>query len=192
MLFVQSIGRGLRTCPGKEDLVVFDHSDTTMRLGLVDTIVHDGLLDGEGASTAERELSPIKPKECPQCHVLIPLRARRCPACGCMLVEPSMIENAPGVLQEVLSGAKLQQTANHEWSKEAKANFFGELQHFGRSRDYKEGWPAMKYRERFGVWPNDPFIRNARIYEPSFATLAWIKKSQRAWVEARAKEKQHA
>jgi superfamily II DNA or RNA helicase len=192
MLFVQSIGRGLRVCPSKEDLIVFDHSDTTLRLGLVDTIHHEGLLDGEGASTAEREVSPIKPKECLQCHVLIPLRARRCPACGCMLVEPSMIENAPGELVEMLSGEKAAHKANREWSKEAKALFFGELQHYGRSRGYKEGWAAMKYRERFSVWPNDPFIRNARVYEPSMATLSWIKKSQRIWAESQAKEKQHA
>lgn len=189
ILLVQCIGRGLRTHPGKENLVVFDHSDSTLRLGLVDTIHHDGLLDGEGASTAERERSPIKPKECPECHVLIPLRAARCPACSCSLVVPSMITNRDGTLVEVESGERAAHTANREWSREAKANFFGELQHYGRSRSYKEGWAAMKYRERFGVWPNDPFVRNARWYEPSMATLAWIKSRAIAYAKAKEKEK---
>ena len=38
MRFVQNIGRGLRSAPGKDDLLILDHSTTTARLGFVDEI----------------------------------------------------------------------------------------------------------------------------------------------------------
>jgi DNA repair protein RadD len=46
MLFVQIIGRALRTAPGKDHALILDHSDTTQRLGFVTDIHHDRLDDG--------------------------------------------------------------------------------------------------------------------------------------------------
>src|SRR5882762_3014335 len=41
MLYVQIIGRALRTASGKENALILDHSDTTARLGFVTEIDHD-------------------------------------------------------------------------------------------------------------------------------------------------------
>jgi superfamily II DNA or RNA helicase len=46
MLFVQMIGRGLRTADGKTDCLILDHSDNHARLGFSDDIHHDELDDG--------------------------------------------------------------------------------------------------------------------------------------------------
>jgi DNA repair protein RadD len=36
--FVQTIGRGLRTAPGKDKLVILDHAGNHLRLGMVTDI----------------------------------------------------------------------------------------------------------------------------------------------------------
>jgi superfamily II DNA or RNA helicase len=55
---VQGKGRGLRTAPGKENLIILDHAGNTRRLGLIDNIDSDILDDGDvavsGAETRSR------------------------------------------------------------------------------------------------------------------------------------------
>ena len=46
ILYVQIVGRGLRTTEGKDDCLILDHSDTALRLGFVTDIHHDKLDDG--------------------------------------------------------------------------------------------------------------------------------------------------
>lgn len=41
--WLQAIGRGLRTAPGKESCLIFDHSGTVHRLGYPDSIEYDDL-----------------------------------------------------------------------------------------------------------------------------------------------------
>jgi hypothetical protein len=76
-----------------------------------------------------------------------------------------------------------------DWSIKDKADFYGELKMIGRERGYKEGWSAMQYRERLGVWPNDPGIRFAEPLRPTRDTLGWLKSRQIAWVKARGNER---
>ena len=47
ILYTQIIGRGLRTAEGKNDCLILDHSDSTLRLGFVTDIHHDTLDDGK-------------------------------------------------------------------------------------------------------------------------------------------------
>ncbi len=53
ILFVQMIGRGLRTAEGKEDCLILDHSDTHLRLGFVTDIHHETLDDGRPRAKAK-------------------------------------------------------------------------------------------------------------------------------------------
>lgn len=57
-LFVQIIGRALRTAPGKEFATILDHSDTHLRLGMVTHIDFDELDGGK-----QPRKSTQKPKE---------------------------------------------------------------------------------------------------------------------------------
>src|SRR3954454_16177367 len=50
ILYVQIIGRGLRTADGKDDCLILDHSDSTLRLGFVTDIHHEKLDDGRHRS----------------------------------------------------------------------------------------------------------------------------------------------
>ena len=47
ILFVQTIGRGLRTAEGKDHLLILDHAGNHLRLGMVTDIGQDHLDDGK-------------------------------------------------------------------------------------------------------------------------------------------------
>ena len=67
MLFVQMIGRGLRTADGKADCLILDHSDNHIRLGFVTDIHHDELDDGEQRLASTRGRNEPLPKKCIKC-----------------------------------------------------------------------------------------------------------------------------
>jgi hypothetical protein len=65
------------------------------------------------------------------------------------------------------------------------ASFYGELLWFARDRGYADGWASHKFREKFGVWPNDPCIRNASARPPSLKTKNWLVSRVIAFAKAR-------
>jgi len=185
MLYVQMIGRGLRTANGKADCLILDHSDTTLRLGFVTDIHHHKLNDGTIAKAvdgSEDEPETPKPKECPSCGVLKAPKVRKCPACGFEPQAQSQVEVIQGELVELGAHRKAMEASMAE-----KTKFFAELQGYSSEKNYKPGWAANQYKQRYGVWPNHPSIRYAMPIEPSGGTLSWIRSRQIAY--AKAKEK---
>lgn len=75
VLYIQGAGRGLRTAPGKTDCLWLDFSDTTERLGAIDTITGRAYKKG-GSSEAPFAV-------CDNCGEQVrPASALICPACG--------------------------------------------------------------------------------------------------------------
>jgi DNA repair protein RadD len=72
-LHVQIVGRGLRTCPGKENCVVLDFAGNIERHGPLDSIRVREPGDGDGTA-------PVK--ECPMCQELVAAGKLECPCCG--------------------------------------------------------------------------------------------------------------
>ena len=184
MLFVQSISRGLRAYPGKEDCLILDHSMTSKNLGQVTDIGEPGLLSKAKPKSVSRETPPEPPKarECLECHYMVPPRIRRCPECGHQSQVFSAVTCEDGELVEFggkTPKERAQAKLNREWTAEQKEIFFGELKGFGEEKGYAPGWASNKYRERFGVWPDR--YKNARPLHPSFGTLSWIRNGQRAY-----------
>jgi superfamily II DNA or RNA helicase len=149
--FVQNIGRGLRAAEGKEDLLILDHSSTTLRLGFVDEVYnfHNGLDDGK--LKPENVQVVLLPKECPQCHLLKPPRTAVCPHCGHKCeAHAKQVAVERGTLRE------LKPTDDMEaWRKKLpdKPHVFGQLWWFGKKKGYKPAWAAVKTREIFGSYP---------------------------------------
>jgi len=177
-LFVQIIGRGLRTAEGKDDCLILDHSDTHLRLGFVTDIHHDELDDGRERQKSKPRNGPL-PKECPQCAFLKPPRVTECPACGFKPSAHSKINCADGELRELTPA----QRRGAEMSCEERALFFGQLKAYARQRSYKPGWAACKYQEKFGDWPNG--LKDVPEVEPTPATRSWIRSRQIAWAKSR-------
>lgn len=150
MLYVQIIGRGLRTAPGKSDCLILDHSDTTLNLGFVTDITHDELDNGKRKDAASSRRSKQKelrlPKECSGCGELKPGGVHVCPACGFAPERRQEIETADGELFQI-AGGKLAA------DRETKQRFWSGLLWYVENRGKSEGWAAHRYKDRFGVWP---------------------------------------
>jgi DNA repair protein RadD len=76
---------------------------------------------------------------------------RRCLPYGAGLSVPE-VESAEGDLVEFGS----RRTGTSAPSIADKISFHAELLWIARERGHKPGWVGHKYKERFGVWPNDP------------------------------------
>jgi DNA repair protein RadD len=182
MLFVQTIGRGLRTAEGKDHLLILDHAGNHLRLGMVTDIGQRHLDDGkerQSASQLARERSEPKPRLCEGCKVVIPRASRECPSCGSPVRARTEVEAVDGELIELGSRRSGAPTI------EDKAAVFGELKGHTTLQGYSDGWASHKYRERFGVWPNDPRVRCARLTPPSLKTKNWIVSRRITFAKAR-------
>ncbi|MCP4308446.1 MAG: ATP-dependent helicase, partial [bacterium] len=174
MLFVQIIGRGLRTAEGKADCLILDHSDTHLRLGYVTDIRHDTLNDGKPAQRPDRTVEAL-PKPCPSCSFLRPPKTHVCPACGFEPERKSEIVSADGKLVEL---GKSQRRHNRNDDRSAKVAFIRQLKAFAIERGRSKGWVSNAYRERYGVWPNDPRLKEAK-------PAAGVSAEVRSWIKAK-------
>ena len=184
MLFVQIVGRGLRTAEGKDHCLILDHSDNHQRLGFVTDIDESyiGLHDGKAPQHENRVEGIRLPKECPHCAYLKPPRMAKCPACGFVATVVSDIKAEEGELRELKPKPK---APKHEvgtpTTREEKLVFYAELVGYGQEHGYKPGWASNKYRERCGVWPHD--MKHVRGIRPSWQTANWIKSRAIAWAK---------
>ena len=186
MLFVQIIGRGLRTAEGKEDCLILDHSDTHLRLGFVTDIHHEVLDDGRPRAKSKSSDRIRLPKECPQCAFLKPPRMPECPACGFKAEAVDNTEAVDGELVEATGRKKRETTV----SKDEKREFYAQLMGYAQERSYASGWAAHKFREKFDAWPND--YKDIPAMQPTPKVLSWIKSRQIAWAKSKHRHAQHA
>ena len=187
MLFVQIVGRGLRTANGKDHCLILDHSDNHHRLGFVTDIdaSYTGLHVGKTPTHENRTAGIRLPKECPQCAYLKPPRMAVCPSCGFKAEVQCGVKADEGELRELKPKPK----GPRQYSTlEEKAEFLAELKGHAIHKGYKSGWASNQYREKFGVWP-DHSIRNiapARLV--SADTLSWIKHRLIAWAKSKHRQ----
>lgn len=185
MLWVQCIGRGLRTAPGKEFLLILDHAGNAERLGFPDAIHHEHLdtrLPGEKGSINPQNdgVEPVKPTKCQSCGFLMPPNARQCPECGAERPRRfSSVETAAGELVEFGTRAKkAPETAKQRIAAMVPRRVYQEL----LSACKNPGEAAHRYRDIFGRWPKHP------LADPKPATDAvinWVKHERLRWIHSR-------
>lgn len=179
MLFVQMIGRGLRTADGKADCLILDHSDTHLKLGFVTDIGHARLDGGEardrqGGGVERKE--PL-PKECPACSFLKAPKIHECPSCGFAPTKQTEIVCEDGELVEL--HAKKGKATPAE-----KREFYAGLRGFAIQNGKSDSWVLANFREKFHEWPHTKSVAPA---EPSEAVLGWIKSRRIAWAKSKAR-----
>jgi len=184
ILFVQIIGRGLRTAEGKDDCLILDHSDTHLRLGFVTNIHHEVLDDGRPRARSKASDRIRLPKKCPKCTFLKAPGTRVCPACGFKAEAVSNIEVGDGELVEITRGKQHEDVP----SEDEKATFYAQLKGFAQERGYAGGWAAHKFREKFNVWPNG--CKDIPAMEPTPQVRSWIKSRQIAWAKSKQRHAQ--
>ena len=178
ILYVQMIGRGLRTALGKADCLILDHSDNHIRLGFVTDIHHDHLDHGKAPKSARRVMSEALPKKCAKCTFLKPPKMLACPCCGFVPVPQPKAVHCDGELVELTSRRSMLPP-----SAEERGGFYRELRAVAQLRGYRDGWAGRKYREKFGSFPPSEF-RHLSPKAPSDATFRWIKSRNIAWARA--------
>lgn len=181
ILYVQIIGRGLRLADGKDNLLIFDHSDTTARLGFVTDIHYDSLDMGVWSPSSpnrqRREKSDL-PVECPQCGYLKPPGELKCSSCGYQYKRPTGVLHVEGELEEKTKPASKPEVT---WAE--KQAFYSMLLQICDKRQAKEGWAAHKYKEKFGDWPNG--LNRDRV-TPTGEVLNWVKSRDIRFAKRRA------
>jgi superfamily II DNA or RNA helicase len=181
MLYIQIVGRGLRTALGKQDCIVLDHSSTGLDLGRPDEIFYDDFVTGPIAKAAkqERQKKEKKPRLCPACQAVVTPKAKAC-ECGFEFKPaPSDIYVADGDLAELGRKGKIAKATYDD-----KQNFYSGLLWIAAERGYSKGWSAHTYKKRFGVWPRG--LSEISDY-PSQTVFNFVKSKNIAWAKANAK-----
>lgn len=146
--YVQRAGRIMRTAEGKQNAVYLDHAGNVGRMGFAESVVPEELDSGDKRFSERnqvKEEKEIKVQQCPQCYrQMVGLRC----SCGYEVPMTRQIDTDGTDLEQ------LTKKANKTYSKERKAEWYGELIHYANTRGYSRGWAAHKYRAKFGVWPN--------------------------------------
>lgn len=168
--YVQRAGRIMRTFKGKERAIYLDHASNVQRFGFAEDIIPDMLDDGEktyNERSLTKEKKEPKVKQCPQCYQqMIGIRCK----CGYEIPIKEQLESTKEEL------VKLQKVNNKEYTYEDKVKWLSELRAYGRWKNYKDGWAANKYREKFGVWPNK--VNPVSTMQISKEVQAWITHTQ--------------
>lgn len=134
-LWIQQVGRVLRTAPGKTEAVILDHAGNALRHGLPDD-PREWTLAGR-KKRARKVEAEFPVKQCPECfHVHHP--APVCPGCGHVYeVKGRKLEYADGELQELKRGGL---TVRDIQSAARKAKSLEELKAIAAKAGYAPGW----------------------------------------------------
>ena len=102
-LYVQMVGRGTRTSPGKENCLILDYGDNVARHGFIDQVQVSKKPQGDGGGDA-----PVK--ECPSCQTMCHAAVRACPDCGYEFPAPEANHGS-----KAYGGAMLSSQVVAEW-----------------------------------------------------------------------------
>lgn len=183
MLFLQIIGRGLRTHKDKTECIVLDHSNTGLSLGLPCTIHYDELKSGKAEAgkkkNARQEKAQPVPKKCIKCDFVKPVGINTCPNCGHTPVMQSDVGTREGYLALFKhDGTRIKEHINkrQEW--------YSGFLYMAAEKKYKEGWAAFKYKEKFGEWPDR---LSKRLSIPTQEMRSYVRSRQIAFAKSKAK-----
>jgi DNA repair protein RadD len=205
-LYVQMVGRGLRTHPSKADCLIADYAGLTIRHGPIDAV--DPARDpssGEGVAPA---------KECPGCSTIILAGLRTCPVCGFEFPPPALdIRPRPAeapILKEDVQEEELQVTEtwwdiHHKPDKPDTVK----ITYLCGALDTVREWISPQSGNQWGDFHYRKFCKSIGMTEPYPATAAdfldreslpqaewvsvipdgkWMRVKRRAWKAAATKE----
>lgn len=185
-LYLQTCGRVLRPWEGKSDALIIDHAGAVEENGFVDDEVPwslDTVMKVKDLKKAALESSG-KPKQmtCPCCTWVFG-GSPKCPQCGYQMVPlGKAVPVHEADLQEVKREAS---KLNRHVTWDEKRQFFGMLRQYCAEHGKGNGLAAHRYRDKFGVWPNDDRVKGAPLTQPSEDVLNWLKSRNIAYAKRR-------
>lgn len=142
-LYLQQVGRALRTFDGKTEALILDHAGNAMRHGLPDDD-REWSLDGARRSKRDRDPDEIGIRQCPKCFRVLRQTALACECGHVFAPKPREVKQEEGELQEVDIEAMRRQARQEV----GKARTLEELKAVAAQRGYKPGWAEHVYRSR--------------------------------------------
>lgn len=199
VLYLQCIGRGMRTAPGKEHCILIDHGRVVENLGLP-TYERDWSLKGENVNAqardrfgSERLNGTEKPRTCAECSRMwvVTEDGSRCPGCGWQptpRAQPVQVTQAYlGEIGAVLPSVETTQQFYREacdWYSTRWPDRWKEREKSGR------WWAWMQTREKFKR-PEDErmpsMFWNLPPVQASPETAGWLKSKIIAFAKAKKK-----
>lgn len=148
-LYIQQVGRALRTCEGKEHAIILDHVGNVLTHGMPDE-PREWTLDGDVKRKGKKkgdEAPPVRVRQCPQCYS-VHEPAATCPNCGHVYeVDANKLEHEDGELQQITPEQALM-LKRQKAREVATARTYEELEAIGRKRGYKPGWARHMWAAR--------------------------------------------
>jgi ribosomal protein L32 len=118
---------------------------------------------------------------CPECHA-VRFAGKPCGACGW---RPQEKAKPVAVADGELARVERDRSVRHNtYAVEEKTRFHRQLLWIAREKDYKPGWAAMKYKEKFGHWPAVKPWEHVEAEPPDAAVRSWVRSRQIAYARA--------
>ena len=136
-MYLQQVGRGLRTNEGKDCLRIFDHAGHQVTHGYPDD-VRVWTLDGNGDKPKKPQKQPVK--QCPKCYATVSLYQKVCKWCGTVFViKERKIEREEGELREI-SEEQIAASRLAAKREQGRAKSYDALLVIEKQRGYTPGW----------------------------------------------------
>lgn len=144
-LYLQQVGRALRTAPGKHHAVILDHVGNTLRHGMPQDDREWSLNGIEKRGRKSDKNEAIKARQCPSCYAVHPVEPI-CPECGHVyeIKTRKDIKNVDGELEEI----DYEEFRRQQKREVARAQTLEELIAIGKNRGYKKGWAYYVWQSR--------------------------------------------
>ncbi len=167
-LFLQTVGRIMRTYEGKVDGIVIDHAGAVDENGYADDeipwSIEDDATVKERKEKTQAEKKEPKKITCPACSTVF-TGQRQCPACGMVVISSS--KPIPFHEADLVEAQRTE-----KFTQAYKEMFFAELKGYARDKGKKEGWAWYVYQDKFKCRP--PTGMNPSPVTPTKETLGFI------------------
>lgn len=151
-LYLQQVGRALRTMPGKERAIILDHVGNVLTHGLPDED-REWSLDGEVKKPRKKkDADPegeVKVRQCTSCFAIFEKEADTCPQCGTEVEKkaPRKVKQVDGELREITEAEKVR-LRKQQNAEVGRARTLEQLQAIAERRGYRPGWAEYVFKSR--------------------------------------------
>lgn len=145
-LYIQQVGRVLRTAPSKTQAIILDHVGNCLKHGLP-TDRQEWSLKGEKRSKRFDDREIIRVRQCKKCFAVWE-EGLACPYCGHVnIIEARKPKEVEGELREV-SEEEIKRLQIAKRREVGMAKTFEELLKIEKERGYKPGWAHFRWNAR--------------------------------------------
>jgi len=157
-LHLQTIGRVMRAAEGKESAIVLDHAGNYHVHGLVTRRLKYSLEPGSRVGFED----PLGLRRCKACGLYFDIAEDACPECGWQAGQGAGDRERPAIH----GSGELCPFDDGDFEYRRQVWMLFEAQR--EAANYREGWAAYRYRDRFGEWP---VLAGRELIDPANATM---------------------